>query len=255
MGVADVDAIDRINILRASHQAMRDAVGSLVQNADVALIDGLPVQPFPIPQIAIVKGDGKSASIAAASIVAKVTRDRMMAELHGQYPQYGFADHKGYSTPEHLAALREHGPCAIHRRSFAPVNGLLNQRILPLEDIARKCIGMSGETIASAHLCGLGWSILESRYHCRGGEIDIIAMQERTLVFVEVKTRRGGGFGKPAAAIDLHKRERMAVAAFQYLAERELGDCECRFDVVEVVLGKEGFGKVNLIRDAFRAGE
>src|SRR2546425_600362 len=86
----------------------------------VQVIAGLPVQPFPIPQIALVKGDGRSASVAAASIIAKVTRDRIMEEADGQYPDYGFASHKGYSTPEHLEKLERNGPCPIHRRGFAP---------------------------------------------------------------------------------------------------------------------------------------
>jgi len=109
VGVADVAIIDSINILRASHEAMRLALASISCSPDVALIDGLPVQPFPIPQIAIVKGDGRSASIAAASIIAKVTRDRLMEEYESQYPGYGFTAHKGYATREHVDALRS-GP-------------------------------------------------------------------------------------------------------------------------------------------------
>jgi uncharacterized protein (TIGR00252 family) len=255
VGVADVEAIDRLNILRASHQAMREALQSISCSPSVALIDGLPVQPFPIPQIAVVKGDGKSASIAAASIVAKVTRDRMMEALHPEYPLYGFASHKGYATAEHVAALREHGPCAIHRRSFSPIEELLFQPSLPFSDGPRKELGMNGETVAQALLQRSGWEIIETQYHCHGGELDIIAMDGAALVFVEVKTRRGGGFGPPAAAVDFQKRSRMLTAATQYLTEREIGDCECRFDVMEVVFGRDGHAKVNLIRDAFRAGE
>lgn len=255
LGVADVEAVDRLNILRASHQAMRDAVSAIGVVPHVALIDGLPVQPFPIPQIAVVGGDGKSASIAAASIIAKVTRDRMMAELHCQYPLYGFGSHKGYSTPEHLAALREHGPCAIHRRSFAPVELALCQPSLPLDNMARKAAGLDGETVACAHLGRLGWTVLKTRYHCRGGEIDIIAQTNDVLAFVEVKARRGGGFGRPAEAVDLRKRRRILEAATQYLAEEQLSDCACRFDVMEVIFSRDGNARVNLICDAFRPGE
>ena len=119
--VVEVAEIDRINILRATHQAMRLAVAGLRMAPGHVLIDGLAVQPFPVPQTAIVKGDGISFSIAAASVIAKVTRDRIMIEMHAIYPEYDFDQHKGYSTPGHLAKLRKHGPCPIHRRSFEPV--------------------------------------------------------------------------------------------------------------------------------------
>ncbi len=113
--------VDRMNILRASHEAMRQALASLALTPSHALIDGLPVKPFPIPQTAIVKGDGKSFSIAAASVIAKVTRDRIMQDAHEVYPQYEFHEHKGYATPRHRELLRKYGPCPIHRRSFLPV--------------------------------------------------------------------------------------------------------------------------------------
>lgn len=122
-GCATVDPveIDRLNILRATHAAMRRAVEQLNPAPDHALIDGLPVPNFPLPQTALVRGDGISFSIAAASVIAKVTRDRIMVELDARHPAYGFAKHKGYGTPQHLAALRTHGPCPHHRRSFLPV--------------------------------------------------------------------------------------------------------------------------------------
>ncbi len=113
--------IDRWNILGATHRAMRQAFLALAPLPVHALIDGLPVPNFPCPHTALVKGDGFSLSIAAASIIAKVERDRVMNQLDLQYPEYGFSQHKGYPTPEHLAKLREHGPCPIHRRSFSPV--------------------------------------------------------------------------------------------------------------------------------------
>jgi len=121
IGIRQAEAIDQVNILRATHEAMRDALSALTAMAVHALIDGLPVRPFPIEQTAIVGGDGISMSIAAASVIAKVTRDRIMQEHALAWPQYGFERHKGYATPEHLASLERHGPCPIHRRSFAPV--------------------------------------------------------------------------------------------------------------------------------------
>jgi ribonuclease HII len=120
VAIIDVPSIDQLNILRATHRAMHQALAALGE-AHHVLIDGLPVPGFSIPQTALVGGDGLSLSIAAASVIAKVTRDRLMEEADGLYPQYGFRKHKGYGTPEHLARLREHGPCPLHRRSFSPV--------------------------------------------------------------------------------------------------------------------------------------
>ena len=119
--VVETEEIDRINILRASHEAMRRAVRSLAMPPDHVLIDGLPVRPFHVEQTALVNGDALSASIAAASVIAKVVRDRIMVDLDAAYPGYDFAQHKGYGTPQHLAKLRAHGPCPIHRQSFFPV--------------------------------------------------------------------------------------------------------------------------------------
>ncbi len=118
---ASVEEIDQLNILRASHLAMERAVRGLPRMPDMCIIDGLPVRRFPFPHEAVVKGDGLSLSIAAASIIAKVERDRRMRLLSEQYPQYAFHSHKGYGTPLHLTRLREHGPCPLHRRSFQPV--------------------------------------------------------------------------------------------------------------------------------------
>ena len=120
-GLATVEEIDHRNILRATHLAMARALSALPAPPDHALVDGLPVRDLPVPHTALVDGDALSLSIAAASIVAKVTRDRLMVALDAEYPQYGFARHKGYGVPQHLAALRHHGPCPVHRRSFAPV--------------------------------------------------------------------------------------------------------------------------------------
>jgi ribonuclease HII len=117
--------VDTLNILKATHQAMRLAVAKLSVQPDHVLIDGLPVRPFPIKQTALVGGDGLSLSIAAASVIAKVTRDRMMLDFDSQFPEYGFAQHKGYGTPQHLERLRQHGPSPIHRRTFLPVQQLV----------------------------------------------------------------------------------------------------------------------------------
>jgi ribonuclease HII len=121
IGVVDHAEIDALNILRATHKAMRAAITALAEPPDHVLIDGLPVHPFPLPQTAIVEGDCLSLSIAAASVIAKVTRDMMMREFCTRFPEYCFSQHKGYGTELHLMKLHAHGPCPIHRRSFEPV--------------------------------------------------------------------------------------------------------------------------------------
>jgi ribonuclease HII len=123
---ADVEEIDRLNILQATLLAMRRAVLALHVQPQQVLVDGLYCPQTGIPSQAIVKGDSSVTAISAASILAKTARDALMLELHEQYPRYGFADHKGYPTAAHLAALREHGVSEVHRRSFRPVRELLN---------------------------------------------------------------------------------------------------------------------------------
>lgn len=122
----EVEEIDRINIFQATMAGMRRAVEAVAHAAELARIDGnaLP-RGLPCPAEALIGGDARDRAIMAASILAKVSRDRHMRELHAQWPQYGFDEHKGYGTPAHLAALAAHGPCPQHRRSFAPVRAAL----------------------------------------------------------------------------------------------------------------------------------
>jgi ribonuclease HII len=120
------EQVDALNILRATHLGMRLAVEGLARRPDGVLIDGRPVRDFPLRQLALVKGDQLSYSIAAASVIAKVTRDRVMLELAQAFPAYGFEVHKGYGTAQHLAALKKWGACRQHRRSFAPVAAVLD---------------------------------------------------------------------------------------------------------------------------------
>jgi ribonuclease HII len=145
VGEASAVEIDEVNIYRASQLAMDRALRALPVSPDYLLTDAMPLPSFKsLPQMPLVHGDALSASIAAASIVAKVTRDRWMRELHGKFPQYGFQNHKGYGTKEHLTALEEHGPCSEHRVTFAPV----------LETLARKSrsgpAGFWGERLQQA---------------------------------------------------------------------------------------------------------
>ncbi|AIX74763.1 ribonuclease HII [Mixta calida] len=130
LGRAEPDEIDQLNILHATMLAMQRAVAGLTIQPDYVLIDGNRCPALPMPSMAVVKGDSLVAEISAASILAKVTRDREMAELDHVFPQYGFAQHKGYPTAQHLAMLTEHGATPHHRRSFAPVrNALLDLEV------------------------------------------------------------------------------------------------------------------------------
>lgn len=128
IGWADVAEIDQLNVLEATRLAMRRALEQLVPPPDYVLIDAVSLPGVSIPIRPIIKGDALSISIAAASIVAKVTRDRLMVSYHDTFPEYGFLSHKGYGTAEHLERLAYHGPCSIHRRSFAPVKLAMSAR-------------------------------------------------------------------------------------------------------------------------------
>lgn len=122
VAVVDEKTIDRDNIYRATVGGMYEAIGKLDPQPQKVLVDAVPLDRLTMPSLSLIKGDAKSASIAAASVLAKVTRDRLMEEYDREYPEYGFARHKGYGTADHLAALKKFGPCPIHRRSFAPVS-------------------------------------------------------------------------------------------------------------------------------------
>ena len=126
VAMVDQDEIDRTDILRATWLAMRNAVLALPRAADFVLVDGNPVKGLPVPSESVVKGDAKSASIAAASILAKTSRDLFMLDAANQYPQYKFEVHKGYCTKLHTDLIRKYGPCPLHRKTFEPVRSILN---------------------------------------------------------------------------------------------------------------------------------
>lgn len=124
VGIGSVELIDRCNILQATKRAMKDALAQISPAPQALLLDALYLRDVPLPQRALIKGDQRCLSIAAASIIAKVTRDRLMLQLHQEYPEYGFAQHKGYGTAAHLVALSAYGATPHHRQSFAPVRAL-----------------------------------------------------------------------------------------------------------------------------------
>ncbi len=124
--IVEAETIDRVNIYQATMNGMYESILALDPQPDKVLIDAVELQKLPMPSQSIIKGDAKSASIAAASIIAKVTRDRLMVQYDTAYPEYGFAQNKGYGTAQHLAALKQYGPCPIHRNSFEPIRSMVS---------------------------------------------------------------------------------------------------------------------------------
>lgn len=237
IGVATAAEIDSTNILRATHLAMRRAVEACTVRPSFVLVDGLPVPSLPVPHRAIVRGDARCVSIAAASIVAKVTRDAIMDELDARYPGYGFAENKGYGTRAHQTALSQMGPCPEHRQSFRPVRDCLAGRSLLRADGPTKATeGNRGEMVARQYLERLGHRILAMHYRAGRAEIDIVSQEGETIVFTEVKTSRLRGQEHPAIRLREPQQLRIAMAAAAFLAERGIPDAPCRLDVIEVIL-------------------
>lgn len=224
---ASVEEIDRLNILEATFLAMSRAVEGLAVRPALALVDGNRNPRLSVPSRCIVKGDGTSASVAAASILAKVARDRSMEELARAYPQYAFEQHKGYGTKLHYARLDEYGASPVHRLTFLR-KYFAEKGGIPLEH------GRMGEDAAAAQLEKEGYAIRERNYRCPGGEIDIIAQKDGFLAFCEVKARLPDGI-PPREAVTAAKQNRLIRAALTYLSEHPL-ELQPRFDVIEVVL-------------------
>lgn len=254
IGIVGVEEIDRINILRATHLAMGQAIRGLPVTPSLALVDGLPVPTLPVPQRAIVKGDALSISIGAASIIAKVTRDRIMQSLDQEFPGYGFAEHNGYPTPAHLERLRELGPCACHRLSFGPVAELTAQPTLAIHLPAPTPPGRRAEDCAADWLRTQGWTIRQVRWRAPHGEVDIIAREGDTLVFVEVKATLRAGLPSTAERVDQRKRDRLTEAAETYVAQHAI-TMPCRFDIIEVGDLARALPTFVHMRDAFRGGD
>ena len=241
VGEASAQEIDRINILQATYLAMRRAIERLGVPPDRVLVDGSGVPGSPFPESAVIDGDAASLSIAAASVLAKVTRDRIMAAFHREFPEYGFADHKGYGSARHLRALRIHGPCRIHRQSFNGVgpaaragNARDPDRRIANVQTRLPWAGKRGENAAAAMLARSGYRILHRNYRAAGGEVDLIAATGRTLAFVEVKTTAAPGFGPPETRVTLNKQRQIVRVARAYLQRYPDSGMAPRFDVITV---------------------
>ena len=233
--------IEDINILEASLLAMRRAADALALRPDILLVDGNISRGFSLPARHIIKGDSTCACIAAASVLAKVSRDRHMELLAQEYPGYGFEKHRGYGTKAHIDALKRLGPCPCHRPYFLKK---------PLGKASPEDkTGLLGEDAAARLLEARGYRILARRYRTRRGELDLVAEKEGAVAFVEVKSRTGGAFARPLDAVDEKKRRKLRLCASEWLAENA-SVAPCSFIVAEVFFDR-GEPLINLIEDAF----
>lgn len=284
---SDVDQIERTDILAASMDAMNRAVSGLCEKLaggvqpGVVLVDGNIIRGFDIPAIPVVGGDMKCASIAAASILAKVSRDREMLRLAEIYPEYRFEKHKGYATKLHYEMIDRHGLCPEHRPSFLKkhfaksgilltskpfTNELLTSKPFtskpftsesptnapPAQPFSAAQRGNSGERLACEYLERLGQQIVRRNFRTRYGEIDIISADGEFTAFVEVKLRDNPGFAEAMEFVDERKRHRIRSAAAEWLADNAAG--QPRFDVLEIYLPRSSreCERFNYIRDAFQ---
>lgn len=245
VGVASVEEIENLNILNATFLAMKRAVLKLTPKPSFCIVDGNRIPPLDIPARCVVKGDGKSASIAAASIVAKVTRDEMMVKLDKTYPKYGFAGHKGYGTKLHYEMISKWGITPVHRKSFL-------KNISEKHKIISNERGKFGEKLACGYLIKNNYRVIAHNYRCRTGEIDLIAANEKYITFVEVKLRDKNCGYSPKEAVTKSKQRRIINAAVEFLHEHPSG-LQPRFDVIEIVTADEGKVRVNFIKNAFCA--
>ncbi|MBR4934440.1 MAG: ribonuclease HII [Anaerotignum sp.] len=246
IGIVSNERIDEINILQATYEAMREALSQLKPKADYILADAVTIPMVSTPQRGIVKGDAKSMSIGAASIVAKVYRDRMMEAYDEVYPGYGFASNKGYGAAEHLEGIRKQGITPIHRKTFV-------KNFLPQDGETTSDKGHRGEALAAKQMEKMGYEILKRNYYALKGEIDIIAKKDNYIVFTEVKYRQSEEMGTPAEAVDYKKQQNIIRAAKVYMAENCLLEegCDFRFDVAEV-LTQDGKNYFRYTEDAFQ---
>lgn len=237
VGSVDVDDIDNENILIATQKAMYKALGNLKTKPDKALIDGYALPNQIIRNEGIIAGDDKIDCIRAASIIAKVTRDRIMQQYDIIFPEFGFARHKGYGTKLHMEKLRDYKACLIHRKSFKPVNENL-PTITWLK--SQRKIGQWGERLAALEYFNNGYKIHALNHYCAPyGEIDIITEKNNEIVFTEVKTSAGKTLGGVENRVDEVKLERLNNAIEKYMMDNEIQK-DIRLDVYAVSLGKNG---------------
>lgn len=256
VGIAEPARIDEINILQATYEAMRQAISQLSPSPAILINDAVQIPGVSIPQIPVIKGDAKCISVAAASILAKVTRDRLMQEYDSQYPAYGFAANKGYGSKEHIAALEKYGPCPIHRRTFITHFSLPGEKKDDRQETKQaqnqRSLGTEMESSAAHFLQKQGVRILEKNFRSHQGEIDLIGEENGCICFVEVKYRSSQQSGTPEEAVHLQKQETICRTADYYRLTHHLEQTRpLRFDVVAMERKESGEVKTRWIKDAF----
>jgi len=233
VGTVDSKTIDQINIRQATFKAMQMALGRLKQKPDKALVDGEALPSQIIPNEGIIKGDDLVDAIKAASIIAKVTRDRVMCQYDVIFPEYGFARHKGYGTRAHMDALAKWKATPIHRKTFSPVpdhwpslNWYRKQRR----------IGWLGERLVALKYLAADYRIIDMNVNCSPfGEIDLVTEKDSELIFVEVKTISKEQLGAPEFKIDASKLSKLEKAIDVYIMRHDVKK-DIRLDAVAVSL-------------------
>ena len=236
VGIVHEDDIEELNILQATHRAMRLALGRLLPQPEEALIDGPGLPDQVVKNKGIIDGDDKVHTISAASIIAKVSRDRIMRNYDLIFPEYGFSKHKGYGTAEHLFNLRKHLACPIHRKGFRPVvNYMPSLSHLKESRLLEKW----GKRLAARELIRNGYTVLEMNYSAAPyGEIDVVAKENDTVVFVEVKSASQKTLGRSEDQMNDPKLAKLFNAMNIYLSKND-SVADSRFDFMTVHFGKE----------------
>ncbi len=235
-GIVSSAEIDKNRMSWAVRASFNRAIRPLINKADVFLIDGNSVTNLEAPAKFVVKGDQKSLSIAAASVLAKVTRDNLMLEAHKKYPEYAFDKHKGYGTKLHTRIIREKGPCPIHRMSFNPLRTWYQTGQMSLFPDFEHNKGKAAENLVEVYYKKQGYTILARNWTCASGEIDLIVQKEGKVVFVEVKSSYSGNPEMAIRKIDLKKLSRIRKAALQWIQQNETADLY-NFEAVIVTNG------------------
>ncbi|MFZ2537739.1 MAG: ribonuclease HII [Oscillospiraceae bacterium] len=246
VGIATIAEIEEYNILQATFLAMNRAVDGLNIAPKLVLVDGNQNPHLKVHSRCVVKGDATSACIAAASILAKVERDRYMKKVAEQYPDYQFAKHKGYGTTLHYEMLDQFGISDVHRHSFL-------KKYLSGEKSESKRRGDMGEQTTADYLKSKGYAILFCNYHSAYGEVDIIAQKDDIIAFVEVKSRKENSLLTPREAVSKAKQQKLIKTANCYMEENKVM-LQPRFDVVEVYFTgnkKIAVTEINHIENAF----
>ncbi len=223
LGVVSSSEIDKNRMAWAVRTSFKRAMKPLIKQSDVFLIDGNSVSGLEAPSRFIVKGDSKSLSIAAASVIAKVTRDDIMLEAHKEYPEYGFSSHKGYGTAAHLKALKAIGPSPIHRMSFAPLCNIYQTGQMSLFPLDIPNPGKAAEMLAARYYEKLGFTVIERNWRSPEGEIDLIIRKNNSVIFIEVKSTLTGHSREALEKINKAKIARIRNAAEAWIATTSYG--------------------------------